>query len=89
MTIIHTCNLCFCHQELKFAGLVATGGEAGAVVALDPNLRVAEMCRQARQMLKGGGEMRKPNTGEMPKFHRDFFSYNASLFSLYCSHRGM
>ena len=33
------------HQELELAGLVAAGAEAGAVVALDPELRAAQQLR--------------------------------------------
>ena len=37
------------HQEFQLAHLVAAGGHHGAVVALDPELRPAEMSRQTGQ----------------------------------------
>src|SRR3712207_7473949 len=40
------------HQELQLAGLVAAGGQPGAVVALDPELRPAEMLREILQRLQ-------------------------------------
>ena len=44
-------------QELELAGLVAAGGQAGAVVALDPEFGAAECSRETLQLLERGGQM--------------------------------
>jgi hypothetical protein len=57
------------HQPLQLAGLVATGGHAGAVVALDPDLRSAQLCRQARHMLQRRWQMGKMQAGKAGEVH--------------------
>ena len=57
------------HQKLELAGLVAAARQAGAVVALDPQVRAAEMFGQAGQRLQRRGQVGKVQAGKSGKMH--------------------
>jgi hypothetical protein len=55
-------------QELQLAGLVAPARQAGAVVALDPQLH-AQRFAQAGQGLQRGRQMRQADAGKAGEVH--------------------
>ena len=57
------------HQEFQLAGLVAAGGHAGAVVALDEEARAAEGLRQAVHRLQRGRQVGKVKAREAGEVH--------------------
>ena len=64
-TVLHR----VCDQVFELAGLVAARGQAGAVVALDPQLRPAQGGCQAVHGLQGGRAMGDADAGEFGEFH--------------------
>src|SRR5690606_6114393 len=54
---------CIANQEFKFAGFIAAGAKAGAVVALDEDVRAAQVLRQAGKKFKRRGKMGERNPG--------------------------
>src|SRR5579872_2881427 len=57
------------HQELELAHLVAAGCHHRAVVALDPDLRPAEMAAQIVQLLEWRGGREQANTRKTGEMH--------------------
>ena len=56
-------------QQLQFADLVAAGRHHGAVVALDPDLRPAQVPRQICQLLQRGRRREHADAGETGEMH--------------------
>ena len=57
------------HQVFQLAGLVTAGGQAGAVIALDPELRPAQSGGQAVHGLQRGRAVGDADAGEFGEFH--------------------
>ena len=57
------------HQKFQLAGLVAAGGQAGAVVPLDPKARTAQMLGQPLHRFQRRVQMRKAQAGKAGKMH--------------------
>ena len=64
-TVLHRVG----HQVFQLAGFVAAGGQAGAVIALDPELRSAQSGCQAVHGLQRCGAVGDADTGEFGEFH--------------------
>ena len=57
------------HQQLQLAHLVAAQGQAGLVVALDPEGRAAQPGREARQRVKRRGKVSEREPGKLLGSH--------------------
>ena len=73
-------NICpllarFSHQEFEFAGLVATAGQPGAVVTLDPNLGAIQLTRQIVEPFQRCWQMGKANTGKPGEIHSGILNF--------------
>jgi hypothetical protein len=66
------------HQVFELAGLVAAGGQAGAVVPLDPELRSAEVLRQVLHRLQWRREMAQADAGKASEIHRIDLAWTSS-----------
>ena len=60
---------CVAHQVFEFSDLVAAGGDARAVVALDPELRAAEQLREVGHGLERGRRMAELHAGKAGEVH--------------------
>ena len=59
------------HEEFQLAGLVAAGGKAGAIVALDPEFD-PQFFREAGHRLERRGQMSEVQAGETGEMHELF-----------------
>ena len=66
---IRALRLRFGQQELELARLVAATRHAGAVVALDPDLRAVERTGEVRQVLERRGQVREAHARKAGKVH--------------------
>ena len=57
------------HKELQLAGLVTARRKAGAVIALDPDLRPAQFLREAIKLFQRSRQMCQMNAGKAGEMH--------------------
>ncbi len=62
----------FADQELQLAGLVASACEAGAVIALDPDIRTADLRAQPRHRLERCGLMTQAHASKAVQIEHVF-----------------
>jgi len=69
----------FRHQELKLAGFVTSGGQSGAVIALDPNLRTPKMRREPLCKFNGCRQVRQSASWKSinVEHHRDLMQFRS------------